>query len=129
MRIKLSSIFVDDQARAAEFYSEVLGFEIKHDIPLGGGLRWLTLIASGRDDLELVLEPNENPAAETYQKALFEQGIPITAFEVDDVDAQYSRLTEKGVSFKAEPANQGPVRIAVLSDGCGNWIQLYQPLG
>ena len=127
MRIKLNSIFVDDQAKAERFYTEVLGFRKKHDIPVGE-YRWLTMVSpDGPDDVELVLEPNANPAAKTYQSALLEQGIPITAFEVDDVDAEHARLTEKGVAFTQEPTVQGPVKLAILSDTCGNLIQIYEP--
>lgn len=128
MRIKLNSIMVDDQAKAQRFYGEVLGLRTKHDIPVGE-YRWLTMVSpEGPDDLELVLEPNANPAGKTYQAALFDQGIPATAFEVGDVDAEHRRLSAKGVAFVREPATMGPVRIAVFSDTCGNLIQLYQPL-
>jgi predicted enzyme related to lactoylglutathione lyase len=129
IRIKLSSIIVDDQSKAERFYTQVLGFKKKHDIPLGdGGARWLTMVsAEGPDDLELVLEPNGNPAGATYQKALFDQGIPITAFEVSDVAAEFARLTARGVAFTVEPMDAGPVMIAQFSDTCGNLLQLYQP--
>jgi catechol 2,3-dioxygenase-like lactoylglutathione lyase family enzyme len=129
MRIKLTSVVVDDQDKALRFYTEVLGFAKKHDIPVGQ-FRWITVVSpEGPDDLELTLEPNANPAAKTYQEALFEQGIPLTAFEVSDVDKEFERLKRHGVVFTREPADAGPVRIAVLSDTCGNLIQLYQPLG
>jgi catechol 2,3-dioxygenase-like lactoylglutathione lyase family enzyme len=128
MRIKLSSIFVDDQDKAERFYTQVLGFRKKHDIPVGPGARWLTMVSpQGPDDLELVLEPNGNPAAATYQKAIFDQGIPITAFETSDVAAEFARLKALGVAFTQEPTDVGPVTIAVLSDTCGNLLQLYQP--
>jgi len=127
MRIKLYSIFVEDQARAIDFYTRVLGFEKKQDFPAGGTYRWLTVVAKGRDDLELSLEPNANPAAKTYQKALFDQGIPCTAFEVDNLEAEYARLKAAGVAFTQPPTQQGPVSTAVFSDTCGNLIQLYQP--
>ncbi len=127
MRIKLTSIFVDDQSKALRFYTEVLGFVKKHEIPVGE-YRWLTVVSpEGRDDLELSLEPNANPAAKAYQKALFDQGIPITAFEVDDVRAEYERLRGMGVAFTQEPTPAGPVTIAILVDTCGNLIQIYQP--
>lgn len=129
MRIKLSSIFVDDQDKAAEFYTQVLGFEKRHDFPVGEH-KWLTVVSpEGPEDIELVLEPNTNPAAETFQKALFEQGIPLTAFEVDDLEREYARLKDVGVAFTKEPTEVGPVSIAILSDTCGNLIQLYQPMG
>ncbi|MCY1054794.1 MULTISPECIES: VOC family protein [Nannocystis] len=127
MRIKLNSIIVDDQNKALKFYTEVLGFRKKHDLPVGV-YRWITVVSpEGPDDLELVLEPNANPAAQTYQKALFDQGIPLTAFEVDDLAAEVRRLKGLGVAFTQEPTPVGAVSIAVLSDTCGNLIQLYQP--
>ncbi|MEM9189525.1 MAG: VOC family protein [Myxococcota bacterium] len=128
MKIKLSGIHVDDQEKAHRFYTDVLGFQTKHDIPLGPGLKWLTLISpEGHDDVELVLEPNDNPAAKAYQKALLEQGIAATAFEVDDIEAEHRRLKEAGVVFTTDPTNQGPVTLAVFADTCGNLIQIYQP--
>lgn len=127
MRIKLNSIIVDDQNKALKFYTEVLGFRKKHDLPVGE-YRWITVVSpEGPDDLELVLEPNANPAAQTYQKALFDQKIPLTAFEVDDLAAEVRRLKGLGVAFTLEPTPMGAVSIAVLSDTCGNLIQLYQP--
>lgn len=127
MRIKLTSVLVDDQDKALDFYTNVLGFEKKLDIPVGE-FRWLTVVSrEGPDDLELTLEPNANPAAQTYQKALFDQGIPLNAFEVSDMEAEVARLRERGVAFTTEPTDAGPVIIAVLSDTCGNLIQLYQP--
>jgi len=129
MRIKLTSIMVDDQAKALQFYTEVFGFVKKRDIPVGE-YRWITLTsAEGPDDLELALEPNANPAGKTFQQALFEQGIPATAFEVSDLRAEYARLNARGVAFTREPSQAGPVMIAVCSDTCGNLIQLYQPPG
>jgi len=127
MRIKLNSIMVDDQDRAEAFYTQVLGFRVKRSFPVGP-YRWLTVVSpEGPDDLELALEPNANPAGKTYQKALFEQGIPATAFESSDVAADYARLSGRGVSFTQAPTNAGLVTIAVFSDGCGNLIQMYQP--
>ena len=126
MRIRLSSIFVDDQARALAFYTEVLGFVKRQDIPVGQ-YRWLTVSSpDGPDELQLSLEPNENPAARTFQEALFQQGIPVTAFEVDDLGAEYRRLRDRGVVFTREPTDSGPVRIAIFADTCGNLVQLYQ---
>lgn len=126
MRIKLTSIFVDDQARALAFYTDVLGFRKKTDFPVGE-YRWITVVSpEGPGDLELSLEPNVNPAARTFQEALLAQGIPHTAFEVDDLDAEHRRLRERGVLFTRDPADAGPVRIAVFADTCGNLIQLYQ---
>ena len=126
MKIKLNSIFVDDQAKALRFYTEVLGFEKKQDIPVGE-YRWISVVSpEDRDGTELVLEPNANPISKTYQDALFAQRIPITAFEVSDIAAEYARLGKLGVSFQSAPQRMGPVTVAVLSDTCGNWIQLYQ---
>ena len=126
MKIKLSSVFVDDQAKAEAFYTGVLGFVKKNDVPVGQ-FRWLTVVSpDAPDGTELLLEPNDNPAARTYQAAIFAQGIPATAFAVDDVHAEYARLTEHGVVFTQEPTTMGPVTLAVLADTCGNLIQLYQ---
>ena len=125
-RIKLCSIFVDDQAKALRFYTDVLGFVKSKDIPVGE-YRWLTVRSADGGDTELSLEPNANPAARTYQQALLEQGIPATAFEVDDVKAEYDRLRERDVEFTTPPTPAGPVTIAVLLDTCGNRIQLYLP--
>lgn len=127
MKIKLTSIMVDDQAKALRFYSEVLGFRVKHDIPVGE-YRWITVVSpEGPDDLELALEPNANPAGKAFQKAMFDQGIPITAFEVSDLAAEFTRLRKHGVAFTKEPTRAGPVTIAVFADTCGNLVQLYQP--
>jgi predicted enzyme related to lactoylglutathione lyase len=128
MKIKLYSIFVDDQAKALRFYTEVLGFVKSQDIP-AGEFRWLTVRSAEGGDTELSLEPNANPAARTYQQALLEQGIPATAFEVDDLQAEFERLRRRGVEFTRPPTPMGPVSIAVLVDTCGNLIQLYQPQG
>ena len=126
MKIKLTSIMVDDQDKALKFYTEVFGFVKKHDIPVGE-YRWITVVSpDGPDDLELALEPNANPVGKTFQEGLFEQGIPATAFEVDDVAAEYARLARLGVVFTKEPSRQGPVTIAIFADTCGNLIQLYQ---
>ena len=126
MKIKLTSVMVDDQDKALKFYTEVLGFVKKTEIPVGK-FKWLTVVSpEGPDDIELLLEPNENPAAKTYQKALFEQGIPLTAFAVDEIQKEYERLKKLGVVFKAPPTSAGPATIAVFDDTCGNLIQLYQ---
>lgn len=127
IKIKLVSIMVDDQTKALRFYTEVLGFTKKHDIPVGE-YRWITVTAPGRDDLELGLEPNANPAGKTFQQAMFAQGIPITAFEADDLAAEFKRLTALGVAFTQAPTPMGPVIIAVFADTCGNLLQLYQPV-
>ena len=127
MRIKLTSIMVDDQDKAQRFYTGVLGFRTKHEIPVGE-FKWLTVVSpEGPDDLELSLEPNANPAAKTFQEAMFSQGIPLAAFEVSDIQGEYARLAKHGVAFTREPTRMGPVTIAILADTCGNLIQLYQP--
>ena len=126
MQIKLTSIMVDDQDKALRFYTDVLGFEKKHDIPVGE-YRWITVVSTeNTGDVELALEPNANPAGRTYQEALFAQGIPATAFESSDIHGECARLKEKGVVFTREPADAGPVILAVFSDTCGNLIQLHQ---
>jgi catechol 2,3-dioxygenase-like lactoylglutathione lyase family enzyme len=130
LKIKLVSILVDNQDKALKFYTEVLGFATSKDFDVGGGFRWITVVApEGHVDVELVLEPNANPAGRTFQMALFEQGIPATAFEVDDIDAEYSRLNDLGVVFTRPPTQMGPVKIAVFADTCGNLVQIYQPPG
>jgi catechol 2,3-dioxygenase-like lactoylglutathione lyase family enzyme len=126
MRIKLSSVLVDDQDKALKFYTEVLGFAKKHDIPVGQ-YRWITVVSPDRDDLELTLEPNANPIGKSYQDGLFKQGIPANAFEVADVHREYERLKEGGVVFTQPPVQAGPVTIAIFADTCGNLIQIYQP--
>ena len=127
MKIKLNSIFVDNQDKAFKFYTEVLGFQKSKDIPVGE-FKWLTVTSpEGPADVELVLEPNANPAAKQFQEAIFKQGIPITAFEVDDIRSEFQRLKARGVLFTMEPAAAGPIVISIFSDTCGNLIQLYQP--
>jgi catechol 2,3-dioxygenase-like lactoylglutathione lyase family enzyme len=126
MKIKLCSILVDDQAKALKFYTEILGFEKKTDIPVGEA-RWLTVVSpEAPDEVELVLEPNSNPAASVYQQALYEQHIPLTAFEVDDIQLEFNRLKGLGVEFLSEPVEVGEATLAILDDTCGNLIQLYQ---
>lgn len=126
MRIKLNSVIVDEQEKALAFYTQTLGFVESQNIPMGE-FRWLTVKSPDGGDTELALEPNANPAARSFQEALFEQGIPCTAFEVDDVDAEYRRLQDRGVRFTTPPTDAGPTRIAVLADTCGNLIQIYEP--
>ena len=126
MRIKLASVFVDDQEKALKFYTGVLGFVKKTDIP-AGDFRWLTVVSpEDPDGTELVLEPDSNPATKTFKKALFEQGIPLTSFEVSDTQAEYEKLKKAGVEFAAEPVEVGPTKIAVFKDTCGNLIQIHQ---
>lgn len=127
MRIKLTSIMVDDQEKAVRFYTDVLGFTKSKDFPVGE-YRWITVTSpEGPSDLELALEPNANPAGKEFQDAMFEQGIPVAAFEVSDLAAEYARLSAKGVTFTQPPTPAGPVTFAVFADTCGNLIQLYQP--
>ena len=124
MRIIYNSIFVDDQEKALNFYTEVLGFVKKEDVA-AGDFRWLTVVSpDNQEGTELVLEPNENPTAEQYQNALFEQGIPATSFGVDDVQAEYERLRDQGVQFKVEPTDYGLYSLASFEDTCGNLIQI-----
>src|SRR4030095_16252251 len=116
MRIKLTSIMVDDQEKALKFYTEVFGFKKKVEIPVGE-YRWLTVVSpEGPDDVELSLEPNANPAGKTFQEAIFKQGIPATAFEVDDLQKEFTRLKGLDVLFTQGPTPMGPVTIAVCSD-------------
>jgi len=125
--MKLTSVLVDDQDKALRFYTDVLGFRKKHDIPVGA-YRWITVVSpEGPIDLELALEPNAHPAARTFQKAMFDDGIPLASFEVSDLAAEFKRLRERGVAFTREPTRNGPVLTAVFSDTCGNLIQLHQP--
>ena len=127
IRIHLTSVFVDDQAKALEFYTGMLGFQLKHDVPLGE-FRWLTVVSpEAPDGVELLLEPDDNPVAKAYTAGLAEQGIPAASFMVDDVDAVYADLVEKGVTFVQPPTAAGPVRMATLDDTCGNLIQLASP--
>lgn len=126
MRINLNSVLVDDQDKALTFYTEVLGFQKKVEIPVGA-YRWLTVVSPEEPDgTQLVLEPNVNPAAKTYQEALFDQGIALTAFEVSDIKGEHERLHRLGVVFSMPPTNVGPATIAVFEDTCGNRIQIYQ---
>jgi glyoxylase I family protein len=126
--MKLHSIMVDDQAKAIAFYTDVLGFQKKHDVPVGE-YRWLTVVSpEGSRDLELSLEPNANPVARAFQEGMFAQGIPLAAFEVTDLEAEVARLKSHDVAFTKEPTRMGPVIIAIFADTCGNLIQLYQPV-
>jgi len=126
MKIKLTSITVQDQDKALQFYTEVLGFVKKTEIPLGEH-KWLTVVSKEEQDgVELVLEPLGFAPAAVYQKALFEAGIPATAFHVDDVEAEHQRLEKLGVVFSVPPTPMGPVKLAVFNDTCGNNMQLVQ---
>ena len=126
MKITLSSVTVDDQAKALKFYTEVLGFVKKVDLP-AGEYRWLTVASpESSDDVQLVLEPNAHAAAKVYQKALFNDGIPATSFASTDIHKEYEKLSRLGVVFRSKPTQMGPVTTAIFEDTCGNLIQLHQ---
>ncbi|GAA4766986.1 VOC family protein [Actinomycetospora chibensis] len=130
MRIQMASVFVDDQEKALRFYVDVLGFMTKHDIPLGGEDRWLTVVSpQDPDGTELLLEPSGHPAVRPFRDALVADGIPFTQFTVDDVKVEYDRLRALGVTFTQEPVDLGPVTTAVLDDTCGNLIQIVHQSG
>jgi len=129
MRINLTSVLVDDQAKAERFYTEILGFLKKNDVPIGDD-RWLTVVSPDQPDgPELLLEPDRHPAAGPFKRALVEDGIPFTSFAVDDVAAEYDRLTALGVTFTQPPTPMGPVTTAVFDDTCGNLIQIASANG
>lgn len=124
MKIVVTSVYVDDQAKALNFYTDVLGFVKKNDIPFGES-RWLTVVSPGDPDgTELLLEPDHHPAARPFKEALVSDGIPFTSFGVADVQAEYERLTGEGVRFTQPPTRMGPVTTAVFDDTCGNLIQI-----
>jgi catechol 2,3-dioxygenase-like lactoylglutathione lyase family enzyme len=124
IRINITSVLVDDQDKALAFYTDVLGFVKKQDIPLGEA-RWLTVVSpADPDGTELLLEPDGHPAAGPFKKALVSDGIPFTSFAVDDVNAEFERLKALGVRFTQEPVNMGEITTAVLDDTCGNLIQI-----
>src|SRR3712207_2000465 len=122
----MTSVLVDDQEKALRFYTDVLGFRPKNDVPLGEH-RWITVVSpDDPDGVELVLEPDAHPAAKPFKEALAADGIPVTSFAVDDVRAEFARLRGLGVHFTQEPVDLGPVTTAVLDDTCGNLIQLAE---
>ena len=126
MRINLTSVLVDDQDKALHFYTDVLGFQKKTEVALGEH-RWLTVVSPDEPDgTELLLEPDEHPAAKPFKAALAGDGIPFTSFAVDDVRKEFERLRALGVVFTQEPAEMGPVSTAVFDDTCGNLIQITQ---
>jgi catechol 2,3-dioxygenase-like lactoylglutathione lyase family enzyme len=131
MKIKLTSVPIDDYDKALNFYTEVMGFLKKRDIPLGDGARWITVVSPEQPDgTELLLEPNSGyPAMKALKEALVRDGIPYTAFEVNDIQAEYERMKSLGVEFTMEPTNMGMTTVAVLDDTCGNLIQIYQMTG
>jgi len=126
MKIYITSVFVDDQAKAEKFYCDILGFKVKNDIPLGE-FRWLTVSQNGEDgEVELLLEPSAHPAVAPYRSALIADGIPLASFQVDDLQAEHKRLTESGFTFTQEVMDQGGHKTAVLDDTCGNLVQLVE---
>jgi catechol 2,3-dioxygenase-like lactoylglutathione lyase family enzyme len=126
MKIVVTSVLVDDQEKALRFYTDVLGFIKKNDIPMGQ-FRWLTVVSpGGANGVELLLEPDQHPAAKPFKRALVEDGIPFTSFGVEDVRPEYDRLLKAGVRFTQPPVAMGPVTTAVLDDTCGNLIQIAQ---
>ena len=131
MKIKLTSVSIDDYDKALKFYTEVLGFAPKRDIPLGGGARWITVVSPDEPNgTELLLEPNaEYPAMKALKEALVKDGMPFTAFEVSDIQKEYERMKKLGVEFTMEPTNMGSTTVAVFNDTCGNLIQIYQVTG
>ena len=128
MKIKLTSVSIADYDKALHFYTNILGFVKKHNMPLGDGARWITVVSPEEPNgTELLLEPNADyPAMKALKAALVEDGIPFTAFQVQDIHAEYERLQKLGVVFTMEPTNMGPSTIAILDDTCGNLIQIYQ---
>ncbi|MGE5643648.1 MAG: VOC family protein [Byssovorax cruenta] len=131
MKIKLASVPIDDYDKALKFYTDVMGFVKKRDIPLGEGARWITVVSPEEPDgTELLLEPNSGyPAMKALKESLVQDGIPFTAFEVRDIQAEYERMKNLGVEFTMEPTNMGMTTAAVLDDTCGNLIQIYQMTG
>ncbi len=126
MKIYVTNVFVDDQDKAEAFYTDILGFQVKHNIPLGEN-RWLTLVSpEDPDGTELLLEPDSHPAVKPYKDALVADGIPAHSFQVTDLDGEHARLSALGVAFTMDPMEAGPVRMAVLDDTCGNLIQLIE---
>jgi catechol 2,3-dioxygenase-like lactoylglutathione lyase family enzyme len=125
MKIKLTSVFVEDQEKALQFYTKILGFVKKNDF-LMENARWLTVVSPEEPDtVELVLEPSDNPVVRPFKKALVDQGIPFTAFYVDSVHQEYERMKRLGVHFTMEPVSNGPITLAIFDDTCGNLIQIF----
>jgi catechol 2,3-dioxygenase-like lactoylglutathione lyase family enzyme len=131
MKIKLSSVSIDNYDKALKFYTEILGFVTKRDIPLGDGARWITVVSPDEPNgTELLLEPNaEYPAMKALKESLLKDGIPFTAFEVNDIQKEYERMKKLGVEFTMEPTNMGMTTVAIFNDTCGNLIQIYQVTG
>jgi predicted enzyme related to lactoylglutathione lyase len=131
MKIKLASVPIDDYDKALKFYTDMMGFQLKRDMPLGDGARWITVVSPEEPDgVELLLEPNSGyPAMKALKESLVRDGIPYTAFEVKDIQAEYERMKTLGVQFTMEPTNMGMTTAAILEDTCGNLIQIYQMMG
>jgi predicted enzyme related to lactoylglutathione lyase len=131
MKIKLTSVSIDDYDKALKFYTEVLGFVKKQDVPLGEGARWITVVSpEDPDGTELLLEPNADyPAMKALKESLVKDKIPFTAFQVDDIQKEYERLKKLGVKFTMAPTKMGEATLAVFDDTCGNLIQIYQITG
>ena len=131
MKIKLTSVPIDDYDKAVKFYTEVMGFQLKRDMPLGDGARWITVVSPEEPDgTELLLEPNSGyPAMKALKEALIKDGMPYTAFQVNNIQAEYERMKNLGVEFTMEPTNMGMTTAAILNDTCGNLIQIYQMTG
>ncbi|CDO09002.1 VOC family protein [Mycolicibacterium cosmeticum] len=129
MRINVTSVLVDDQDKALRFYTDVLGFRPKHDVPMGE-YRWITVVSPEEPEgAEILLEPDQHPAAKPFKQALVADGIPFTSFAVDDIQAEYERLVGRGVRFTQQPVPMGTVTTAVFDDTCGNLIQIAQHHG
>ena len=131
MKIKLTSVPIDDYDKALKFYTEMMGFQLKRDMPLGDGARWITVVSPEEPDgVELLLEPNSGyPAMKALKESLVRDGIPYTAFQVNNIQEEYERMKNLGVQFTMEPTNMGVTTAAVLDDTCGNLIQIYQVTG
>lgn len=128
MRIELTSVYVDDQDKALAFYTKVLGFVLKNDIPMEGGMRWLTVVSPEKPNgSALVLEPSDKPATQAFKKAMYEQGTPLILLTVDDIQGEYKRLQARGVRFSVPPTPGGMVTMAIFDDTCGNWVMIAQP--
>ena len=131
MKIKLASVSIDEYDKAVKFYTEALGFILKRDIPLGNDARWITVVSPDEPNgVELVLEPNASyPAMKALKESLVRDGIPFTAFEVNNIQKEYERMKKLGVEFTMEPTNMGMTTAAIFDDTCGNLIQIYQITG
>lgn len=128
IRVAVTSVFVDDQEKALRFYTDLLGFVVKHDVPLGEA-RWLTVVSPDEpESVELLLEPNGTPVARAYQQGVREMGLPVIVLGTDDVRRDHERLTAQGVEFTMPPTETGPVITAILDDSCGNLVSLQQPV-